>query len=256
MARSFGASQGESRQMDSSSKVVQLDLWSALDVAEDLQEEADLQELWASLEVALEPLSVRSQLTLAGDAIVRLAQLVQDRAWLTIEELHQLGNTEGPIMAAEAFDRFVRQSMQVNFEPFIEAPPVPPRIGSQVSHSTEFPDDGRSVVVEVDRALLLEALKPEVDFVEIETYEQAIALAHSENIQAWTSAISQCFASQPSQSIPFLELTRTIHATNNGEVKEPRSVSAQTWLALLLGDYQLEQRGEFYQAETLWVTRD
>ncbi len=79
MARSFGASQGESRQMDSSSKVVQLDLWSALDVAEDLPEEADLQELWASLEVALEPLSVHAQLTLAGDAIVRLAQLVQER---------------------------------------------------------------------------------------------------------------------------------------------------------------------------------
>lgn len=98
MARSFGASQGESRQGESFSSVVQLDLWNALEVAEDLPEEADLQELWASLEVALEPLSVRSQLTLAGDAIVRLAQLIQDRAWLTIEELHQLGNTEGSIM--------------------------------------------------------------------------------------------------------------------------------------------------------------
>lgn len=251
MARSFGASQGESF-----SSVLQLDLWSALDFAEDVPEEADLQELWASLEVALEPLSVRSQLTLAGDAIVRLAQLVQDRAWLTIEELHQLGNTEGPIMAAEAFDRFVRQSMQVNFEPFIEAPPVPPRIGSQVSHSTEFPDDGRSVVAEVDRALLLDALKPEVDFVEIETYEQAIALAHSENVQEWNRAILKYFASQPNLSIPFLELIGAIQARREEEASEPQTVVVQTWLALLLGDYQLEQRGEFYQAETLWVTWD
>jgi|GEM_PF-274972 len=256
MARSFGASQGESRQMDSSSKVVQLDLWSTLDVAEDVPEEADLQELWALLEVALKPLSVRAQLTLAGDAIVRLAQLVQDRAWLTTEELHQLGNTEGPIMPLGAFDRFVRQSMQVNFEPFIEAPPVPPRIGSQISHSTEFPDDGRSVVAEVDRAALLKALDAEVEFVETETVEQSISLAHGENVQDWNRAILKYFASQSNSSIPFLELIGAIQARSEEEASEPQTVVVQTWLALLLGDYQLEQRGEFYQAETLWVTRD
>jgi len=238
------------------SSIVQLNLWDALDLAEDVPEDADLAGIWTSLDLALEALSVCAQLTLAGDAIARIAQLVQDRAWLTIEELHQLSNTEGPVMPIGAFDRFVRQSMQVNFEPFIEVPPVPPRIGLQVSHSTEFPDDGRSVVAEVDRALLLEALEPEVDFVEIETYEQAIALAHSENVQGWNSAILQCFVSHPSQSIPFLELTRMIYTTNKGEVKEPQSVLVQTWLALLLGEYQLEQRGEFYQADTLWVTRD
>ncbi len=255
IARSFRASQDELRQMDSSSKVVQLNLWSALDVAEDLPEEADLQELWASLEVALEPLSVRSQLTLAGDAIVRLAQLVQDRAWLTITELHQLSNTEGPVMPIGAFDRFVRQSMQVNFEQFIEAPPVPPR-QSQETHQSELPDDERSVVAEVDRALLLEALEAEVDFAETETYEQAIALAHDENVQEWKDAVSQYFAEQAHRSVPFLELIKAIPARSEEAVDNLRSVPVQTWLALLLGEYKLEQRGEFYQADTLWVLQD
>ncbi len=243
------------RLFDSSRWTVQLDLWDALEVAEDIPEEADLEEIWTSLEVALAPLEVRAQLKLAGDAIARIAQLIQDRAWLTIQEIHQLDQSEGPVMSIGAFDRFVRQSMQVNFEPFIEAPPTPPRLSQSVTQA-EFPDDGRSVVVEIDRAALLEALEAEVEFVEPETVEQAISIAHSENVQEWNSAIKQYFAAQPNSSISFLELARAIQARSEEKSGGKQSVPVQTWLALLLGDYKLEQRGEFYQAETFWVTRD
>lgn len=144
--------------------------------------------------------------------------------------------------------------MQVNLEPFIEAPSVPPRL-SQVVNKAEFPDDGRSVVVEVDRAALLKALDAEVEFVKTETVEQAIALAYSENVQEWNNPISQYFAAQPNLSIPFLEVTGAIQARSETEAGKSRTVAVQTWLALLLGEYQLEQRGEFYQADTLWVAR-
>ena len=240
------------RQVDGSSRVV-LDLWSALEVAEDLPEEADLEEIWTSLDIALEALSVRAQLKLAGEAIARLAQIIQDRAWLTISELEQLGNTEGPIMPPGSFDRFVRQSMQVNFEPFIEAPPVPPRMIQEVTQA-EFPNDGRSVVVELDQAALLEALEAEVEFDLPQTFEQAISLAHSENVEEWNRAIQQCFVLQPHQANLFLELIRAIQSMS-GEEGNSQGVVVGTWLALLLGAYNLEQRGEFYQVETLWVTQ-
>ena len=166
------------------SSIVQLDLWSALGVAEDVPEEADLPAIWTSLDLALESLSVRAQLTLAGDAIARIAQLIQDRAWLTIKELDQVDNPEGPVMPIGALDRFVRQSMQVRFERFVEAPPVPLRRSQGVTQA-EFPDDGRSVVVELDPAALLSALDAELEFVEPQTVEQATSLAYSENVQEW-----------------------------------------------------------------------
>ena len=221
-------------------------------VAEAVPEAADLAEIWTSMDSALEALSVRAQLKLVGEAISRLAQIVQDRAWLTISELEQIGNTEGPVMPIGAFDRFVRQSMQVNFEQFIEAPPVPPRMIHEVTQA-EFPDDGRSVVVELDQAALLEALEAEVEFDLPQTFEQAISLAHSENVREWDRAIVQCFVSQPNQSIPFTELIRAIQSKE--EAGELGTIAVQTWLTLLLGEYNLEQRGEFYQAETLWVTQ-
>ncbi len=93
------------RPFDSSSWTVQLDLWNALEVAEDIPEEADLEEIWTSLEVALAPLEMRAQLKLAGDAIARIAQLIQDRAWLTIQETHQLDQSEGPVISAEQSER-------------------------------------------------------------------------------------------------------------------------------------------------------
>ncbi|KAM3100076.1 hypothetical protein ACKFKF_12815 [Phormidesmis sp. 146-12] len=242
------------RQVDWSNRVVQLDLWSALEVAEELPEDADLQEIWTSLDIALEALSMRAQLTLAGEVIARLAQIIQDRAWLTISELDQLRNTEGPVMPPGAFDRFVRQSMQIDFERFVEAPLVPPRRVQEVTQA-EFPDDGRSVVVELDQAALLEALEAEVEFDLPQTFEQAISLAHSENVQEWDEAIQQCFASQTDQLMRFLELTRVIQERSQEKGEELGAISVQTWLALLLGDYQLEQRGAFYQAETLWARR-
>jgi hypothetical protein len=243
------------RKWQSDASIVQLDLWSALEVAEELPEEADLQEIWTSLDIALEALSVRAQLTLAGEAISRLAQIIQDRAWLTISELDQLGNTEGPVMPIGAFDRFVRQSMQVNFEQFVEAPPVLPRLLQGVTQA-EFPDDGRSVVVELDPVALWEALEAEPELVEPQTVEQAISLAHSENVQEWNNAIMQYFASQFNQPIQFHELTKAIQAVSEEQSSEPRMVVVQTWLVLLLGEYTLEQRGEFYQAETIWVMQD
>lgn len=190
---------------------------------------------------------MRSQLKLAGDAIARIAQIIQDRAWLTIEEIHQGGNAEGPIMPPGAFDRFVRQSMQVNLAPFVEVPPVPLR-APPVGNQSEFPDDGRSVVAEIDQAALLEVLEAEPELDESESYNGAIAIAHSENVQDWISAIQQYFAAQPQRSIPLADLTRAMNDLSAAEDNEPRSVWVNTWLALLLGEYRLEQRGEFYQA--------
>jgi hypothetical protein len=80
------------------------------------------------------------------------------------------------------------------------------------------------------------ALEAEVEFVELETVEQVISLAYSENVQEWNNAILQYFAAQPNSSISFLKLTRAIQIGSE-EAGGPRSIPVQTWLALLLGEY-------------------
>ncbi|MBW4541335.1 MAG: hypothetical protein KME43_19675 [Myxacorys chilensis ATA2-1-KO14] len=243
------------QQFQRSSQVVQLELWTVIESAGDVPEQADLEQIWSILDVALDSLSVRSQLKLAGDVIDRMAQIIHDRALSTIAEIHHIGTAEGPIMPLGAFDRFVRQSMQVNLAPFVEGPPSPPR-ASQVGNPSDFPDDGRSVVAEIDQAALLEALETEPELDELESYQGALALAHSENVQDWMRAIQQCFAAQPHRSMLWVDLTRAMKDLGTAEENEPQRVWVNTWLALLLGEYRLEQRGEFYGAETLWVTRD
>lgn len=243
----------------SDSTVIQLHLWEALEVAEAVPETADLADIWASFELALQPLTVRSQLGLAGEVIDRLAQIIHDRALLTIADLQQVSNSEGPIMPPGAFDRFVRQSMQVNFAQFVEAPLVPPRLASKSNDSTLLEAE-QSVVATLETSVLIAALETEgvlVDEVPVtyeQAYEQALALAHSENVQEWIQAIQQYFAEQPHCPIPFTELAAARVWTNE-DMHELRGMWTKTWLALLLGEYQLEQRGEFYQPETIWVTQ-
>jgi hypothetical protein len=74
-------------------------------------------------------------------------------------------------------------------------------------------------------------------------YQQAIALAHDEDVSAWGEAISTRL-DEFGQPISLLEL--------QGSIEMPL---VQVWLALLLNGIPLEQRGSFYQTEQVWVLR-
>jgi hypothetical protein len=60
----------------------------------------------------------------------------------------------GPVVPANFFDRFVRQSMHVDFAQFVE-PPTPLPRKSPCRQLRSFPNDGRSVVGVLDKAALL-----------------------------------------------------------------------------------------------------
>ncbi|NJR39076.1 MAG: hypothetical protein HC781_09860 [Leptolyngbyaceae cyanobacterium CSU_1_4] len=72
--------------------------------------------------------------------------------------------------------------------------------------------------------------------------QQALSVAHDENVSAWIEAIAQWLnqALIPSQGIWFSDLSAAL-----GE--SPMSMSPiKIFLALLLGGYQLQQPGGFY----------
>jgi hypothetical protein len=183
---------------------------------------------------AVEQLPSNDKLAAAGEAIRRLGEIYADRSAMQLSEIEYLFRPEQePIMSLDAFDRYVRQSMVVDLEQFIEVPELP-------EYEREY---NLTVVREQSKAEILayigdlEEIDPEV------AYQQAIGLAHDEDVSAWGAAISARLE-EWGQPISLLEL--------QGSIEMPL---VQVWLALLLNGIPLEQRGSFYQTEQVWVLR-
>jgi hypothetical protein len=91
-------------------------------------------------------------------------------------------------------------------------------------------------------AQLDQRLSEQPGMTEAEAFETAIAVAHGEDVSAWVGAIAQCLTKAGKRGMWLVELQRRL--------KMPLM---QVWLAVLLGGYEVEQRGGFYQRETIWV---
>ena len=136
-------------------------------------------------------------------------------------------------MSLDAFDRYVRQSMMVDLEQFIEVPELP-EYEREYNLTVVHEQSKAEILAEIGE---LEKIDPEV------AYQQAIGLAHDEDVSAWGEAISARL-DEWGQPISLLEL--------QGSTGMPL---VQVWLALLLNGMTLEQRGDFYQTEQVWILR-
>jgi hypothetical protein len=138
-------------------------------------------------------------------------------------------------MADDAFDRYVRQSMVVDFEQFIEPlQSLPRKIPEQAKN-------GNSIVGEIDKEILIHSLEQENLLSFEEEFERAISTAHTENVSAWIEAIAHCIANN-SSPMRLVDLQSAL----------PLSM-VEIWLGLLLGDFKLEQRGGFYDSREIWI---
>ena len=108
-------------------KQLELDLWDILSTARQTPNDANLPMVFQLLDLTLVDLDTQSQLRVAGEAVCQIADLFCDRSNFLFEELHSRAVKGEPIMADHAFDRYVRQSMVVDFDQFIESLPSLPR---------------------------------------------------------------------------------------------------------------------------------
>lgn len=223
---------------------LELQLWASLSEAAQLPEEAALPDLWQLLDVTLADLETLEQLRVAAEAIARIAEVFQERSVRIFEELEAATSEDGPVMPTDAFDRYVRQTMQVDLEQFIEPPLNLPRKPPQRSPQEEIEE--QSVVGAIDQAALLQALDEQMSqepgLTEAEVFNRAMAVAHEEDVSAWVEAIAQWIPAGATSAVSLLELQRSLEMP-----------LVQVWLALLLGEYRLEQRGEFYETQQVWV---
>ena len=216
-------------------KQLELDLWDVLSTARQTPEDANFLMVFKLLDLTLVDLDTRSQLRIAGDAVCQIADLFCDRSNYLFEELHSRTANGEPNMADDAFDRYIRQSMVVDFEQFIEPLPSLPR------KNPEQAKNGNSIVGKIDKEVLIQTLEQESLLSFEEKFERAISTAHTENISTWIEAIAHCIANN-SSPIRLLDLQMAL--------KLPM---VEIWLGLLLGDFKLEQRGEFYNASEIWI---
>jgi hypothetical protein len=217
-------------------KQLELDLWDVLSTARQTPEDANLPMVFKLLDLTLVDLDTRSQLRIAGEAVCQITDLFCDRSSFLFEELHSRTANGEPIMADDAFDRYVRQSMVVDFEQFIE--PLP----SLTRKTPEQAKNGNSIFGEIDKEVLIQALEQESLLSVEEEFERAISTAHAENVSGWIEAISQCITNN-SHPICLKDLQKTL--------KLP---IVEIWLGLLLGDFKLEQRGNFYDSNEIWIS--
>jgi hypothetical protein len=202
---------------------LELQLWNTLQKARKMPQEADLGVIWNELERAIINRDLSVQLEVSAETILQIAGLVHERSKMQFEKLVARHSDEGPVMLADAFDQYVRQSMEVDFDPFMEP-------FERKEH--DYPDARSlfSVVAEVSKADLLNSLA-------VETVAETIweDLAYDEDIGAWASTIRNWLQHKQVKAVTLIQL------------EEQTGLSiVKLWLAGLLSGFEMKQDGTFY----------
>lgn len=199
------------------------DLWRSLQSAIAQPEAAELAPLWQALETALAPLSQEAQLRVAAEAIAQLAEVYTARAEAILKTLDGEPAPTEPILGADFLAGLVKQSTALNLDALVESAPAERR--SRINNPID------SVAGVIDKQTLLNALDS----------MQPLSVAHAENVGDWSRAIASYL-----QQHPAVSLVEAQHSLNMPLV--------ELWIgALLSGQVKLEQRGNFYQADSVWL---
>ena len=196
-----------------------------LDTAASEPEQANLGDLWHQFNELYPQLSLKMQLQLGGEVMERLAKLYEAKATLWFDDWEEGNNTEGPCFTDEMLQGLVRQTQTVDVSSLAHES----RLSSGRSHAK-----GESIAGEVDKAKILAVVNDLA-------IEETAMVAHDETVSGWVSAVAEQMR-HLDLPIPLLQLHQLLDLS-----------LIQLWLALLLGDYQLEQRGEFYDISDIWV---
>jgi hypothetical protein len=209
---------------------LELNLWQELE---------DFQQLLDGVEAIVAHLPESQQLQVAGDALLRIAELCESRAQMLTTEWEEA--YRDPIVGQGFFAEMVRQTMAVDLSDLME--PVPVR-----KARTKTEKQGGAIVAVVEKEAVL-AMVEQMEM-EAEAQMQAVlGVAHSEDVLGWVGAIQKWLEMRAAMPLP-----QGSDGVNWGELEAGLEMPwVELWLGVLLGGFEVEQRGEFYQRETIWV---
>ncbi|MCW5318203.1 hypothetical protein GTQ43_32040 [Nostoc sp. KVJ3] len=210
-------------------------IWDVLDELSESPPTSSLDAMWDCLDAELEKLPLEAQLLTAALAFSQIADILKSRAEVLLQDTRDRNSLLGPVVSTDLFAGLVRTTMHLDLDDLIE-PQTPqtfkPHGPHQFSHSTE---SGDSVAAPVEKTNVLAMLD------EVTTLEDVRNLASDEDVQKWQSAIAK-YLTQVKGEISLTQL--------QGGLKMPM---VEVWLGLLLGGFTLEQRGDFYHSQNVWV---
>ncbi|MEJ1933828.1 hypothetical protein WDZ92_26815 [Nostoc sp. NIES-2111] len=215
----------------------QLTIWDILDEISEAPPTSSLAAVWSCLDTELEDLSVEAQLAIAATAFSQIADILKTRAQLLLEDVRAGSDTDGPVISTDIFAGLVRTTMQLDLDDLIEEPP-PQSFRPHGPHQFTHPitkDDSVAAPVEKENVLAM---------LEIQTVEDVHRLAGDENVDEWRGTIANYLVNVKDE-IALTKLQR--------KLKMPM---VEVWLGLLLGGFAIEQRGEFYENDKIWVKGD
>ena len=250
---------------------LELDLWQSLEIATKFPQVAEFCHLCTALELELAERPVLEQLQVASNVIVQLSQIYAARVEILLSEWERRYNPTEPIVDIDRCIELFVQSQHLDVAELFEPPDT---VNYPQQRQIPNPEKNSSVVGQVDKSILLQHLDDLVGEAPIQSQEQQMQqireLAHDEDVSAWTSAIAQFLSSRQVQSVRLLELVEGVQypTVEPGEQqrlgirdREPQALAhalatplVQTWLALLLGGFELKQStDDFYYLEGIWV---
>jgi hypothetical protein len=219
-------------------KQLELSLWNVLRSATEDPSAAEFSTIWQALDSALLDLSIVEQLEMSSRAIAEVADIFEVQAGLIFELLDATVTMDGPIMGSDAFDRYVRQSMDIDFDDYIEKL-APPERSPRSNDSKPQNDEFYSQVQSVDKTILIESLHEEIilsdTLSDAAVRESVMAVAHGENVSEWLAIIRSCLL-RKNKTIEFQCLLTQLDLQ-----------WVEVWLGLLLGGYELGRISKSFQ---------
>jgi chromatin segregation and condensation protein Rec8/ScpA/Scc1 (kleisin family) len=211
---------------------LELDFESAIALARQDPFQIELRELLAQFEPSLEGLEREVKLRLAGDGLMAMAEVLQQKAEAMYQDWCDRHNDEGPIPDEDFLVGLVQETMFLDISGVVRSP--------KGRRKVEAEEDIDSTVTEMDKEellLLLEAAEVEVDPEPLMSIEK---LEYDESVSDWILVIRAWLNSIELEQADLLEIIR-------GTAMSP----ARVWMALLLGGFKLENQGDFYQGRVL-----
>jgi hypothetical protein len=223
---------------------IQLSIWDALESASTRPLETDFTQLLARVDESIDCLAPAARLSAAGEVIRRLGEIYADRSAMQLSQIEYLFHPERePILPLNAFDCYVRQSMMVDLEQFIEAPQLP-------EYEREY---HLTVVRELSVTEALAEIGDAAVAEEIEVARVAdlvLGIAHGEEIELWASRIRGVMAESGEMLLVELQQQSGLSLVD-------------VWLGLLLGDTgcllrrqlscEVEFNVNFYDRQSIWI---
>ena len=209
---------------------LELDLGDAFEDAADMPEEANILELWQQFEVVMDELPWQEQLRMGGEVLAQLAEICEAKSEVLWEDWQDANNSDGPVMDGDWLRGLTRQTQEIDFSELVQ------RSGNRLAAVQDDVADNDSVVGEVDKEAVL-ALVDELTLEEAK--EKALAVSHSEDVSAWVGMLTTQGDRMPQK---LTDLQQHLKMT-----------LVEIWIAALFGNFTLEQRGDFYELEGIWL---